>query len=69
VVSTAHGLDAFETEYAAARLLDIEGVSLRILPLERVIISKRATNRPKDLAALPSLEAALVARDADGKKR
>ena len=62
VVLTAHGLDAFEAEYAGARQREIEGVSLRILPLERVIASKRATNRPKDRAALPALEATLLAR-------
>lgn len=62
VVPTAHGLDAFDAEYAGAIPRDIEGVSLRVLPLERVIASKRATNRPKDRAALPALEATLLAR-------
>jgi hypothetical protein len=37
---------------------------VRVLPLERIIASKRAAGRPKDLAVLPALEAALaVARD------
>jgi len=40
----------------------IDGVPLHVLPLPRVIASKRATNRPKDRAALPALEATLVAR-------
>ena len=62
VVLTAHGLDGFDTEYARGILRDIEGVALRVLPLDRVIASKRATNRPKDLAALPALEATLLAR-------
>jgi hypothetical protein len=62
VVLTAHGLDAFDEEYARAISRDIEGVALRVLPLDRVIASKRATNRPKDLAALPALEATLLAR-------
>jgi hypothetical protein len=62
VVLTAHGLDAFDTEYARGIPRDIEGVALRVLPLDRVIASKRATSRPKDRAALPALEATLLAR-------
>jgi hypothetical protein len=63
VVLTAHGLDAFATEYARAIEREIEGVSLRVLPLDRVIVSKRATHRVKDTAQLPVLEATLLARD------
>jgi hypothetical protein len=33
---------------------------LRVLPLERIIASKRAANWLKDLAQLPALEAALA---------
>lgn len=62
VVLTAHGLDSFDAEYERALVREIEGVSVRILPLERIIASKRATRRPKDLAALPALEAALLAK-------
>lgn len=62
VVLTAHGLADFDTEYAGASVREIEGVLLHILPLERVIASKRSTNRPKDRAALPALEATLAAR-------
>ncbi len=38
------------------------GVVLRVLPLERVIASKRATSRPRDPPSLPALEATLQAR-------
>jgi len=62
VVLTAHGLEPFDAEYAAAVEREIEGVRFRVLPLERVLASKRASNRPKDLAALPALEATLLAR-------
>ena len=64
VVLTVHGLDAFDREYAGGIEREIDGVPVRVLPLERVITSKRATNRAKDRAALPILEATLVARDA-----
>jgi len=63
VVLTAHGLDVFAVEYAQAIEREVEGVKLRVLPLERVIVSKRATRRPKDVAQLPVLEATLLARD------
>lgn len=62
VVLTAHGLEPFPAEYAGAVLREVDGVSLHVLPLDRVIASKRATNRVKDLAQLPALEATLLAR-------
>lgn len=63
VVLTAHGLETFATEYARSIERDIEGVTFRVLPLDRVIVSKRATGRLKDTAQLPVLEATLLARD------
>lgn len=62
VVLTAHGLRRFADEYNASLERDIEGVRVRVLPLERVIASKRATGRPKDTASLPALEATLRAK-------
>jgi hypothetical protein len=60
VITTAHGLDAFAIEYDRARVLDLDGLSVRVLPLDRIIASKRAAGRPKDLAVLPALEATLA---------
>jgi hypothetical protein len=62
VVLTAHGLDSFAAEYARSIERSIDGVTLRILPLDRVIVSKRATNRAKDTAQLPALEATVLAK-------
>ena len=62
VVLTAHGLRRFADEYDASIEREIEGVHVRVLPLERVIASKRATARPKDTASLPALEATLRAK-------
>ncbi|HQZ39449.1 MAG TPA: hypothetical protein PLH72_10460 [Vicinamibacterales bacterium] len=56
------GLGPFDAEYARAVERTIDGIPIRVLPLERIVASKRATNRPKDLAALPALEATLLAR-------
>ena len=64
VVLTAHGLHDFETEYSQAPQCLIDEVPVRVLPIERIIASKRSTNRPKDIAALPALEATIHARDA-----
>lgn len=64
LVLTASGLESFEAEFNGAREYDLDGVRVRVLPLERVIVSKRAAKRPKDSAQLPMLEAALAARKA-----
>lgn len=67
VVLTANGLDDFATEYASARTVLVDGLELRVLPLARILKSKRAANRPKDQAQIPALEVALaVERDGDG---
>jgi hypothetical protein len=63
VVLTAHGLQPFAVEYARAVEHTVDEVAVSVLPLDRVLASKRATNRPKDIAALPALEATLRARD------
>lgn len=68
VVLTAHGLEPFGVEYGRAVEHVIDGVPVTVLPLERVVASKRATNRAKDAAALPALEATLRARDSNGGK-
>ena len=62
VVLTAHGLEPFAVEYDRAIKRHLEGVTLRTLPLERVIVSKKASNRAKDAAQIPALEATLLAR-------
>jgi predicted nucleotidyltransferase len=60
VVTHAHGLDAFEQEFDQAKSIEIDGVMLKILPLKRIIVSKRAAGRPRDLAQIPALEEALA---------
>ena len=62
LVLVPNGLRSFDEEFAGARAYELDGVRVMVLPLERVVASKRAANRPKDLAQLPILEAALAAR-------
>ena len=64
------GLRSFATEFNGARRSRLEGQPVRILPLSRVIASKRAAGRDKDLAALPVLERTLrLSRRLPAKKR
>ena len=53
------GLRSFAAEYNAARELHWLGMRVRVLPIERVYASKKFISRPKDLAHLPLLEAAM----------
>ena len=46
----------------------VEGVSLRILPLRRIVDSKRAAGRPRDVAQIPALEEALAALEGEDPK-
>jgi hypothetical protein len=64
LVLTAPGLESFEVEFARAHEYELDGVPVKVLPLERVIVSKRAAKRLKDAAQIPMLEAALSARNA-----
>jgi predicted nucleotidyltransferase len=67
VVLTLSGLQKFAAEYAQSKRVEIDGVQVMILPLPRIIESKRAANRPKDVAALPALLAALAVLE-EGEK-
>ena len=62
LVVTAPGLASFDEEYARAHEYTLDGLRIQVLPLERIIKSKRAANRLKDAAQIPLLEAALAAR-------
>jgi predicted nucleotidyltransferase len=63
VVLTLSGLRDFPAEYGQSKSLDIDAITVKVLPLARIIESKRAANRPKDRAALPALEAAMAVLD------
>jgi hypothetical protein len=53
------GLRSFDAEWRISRWSKLENVRVKVLPLHRVIASKRAANREKDLAVLPILERTL----------
>lgn len=66
VVVHMHGLEPFDVEFPRALEMTVDGVPIRVLPLERIIASKRATGRPRDQAQLPALEEALAAATLPG---
>jgi hypothetical protein len=68
IVMTMHGLDSFEEESSRANTIDVSGVALKVLPLERIIVSKKAAGRPKDRAILPVLQSAARANRARRKR-
>ena len=61
IVIHMHGLDGFEKEKENSINMQLGRVKIRVLSLERIIKSKKATNRQKDKLILPVLKDALVA--------
>jgi hypothetical protein len=59
VVVHMHGLRGFALEARRALRIPLGRVEVPVLPLDRIIASKRAANRAKDRAILPVLEDAL----------
>ena len=53
------GLKTFADEYERAEVLDWLGRQIRVLPLQRIIASKKHIRRPKDIAHLPLLNQTL----------
>lgn len=69
VITSMSGLPNFADEYSNAKELEVDGVRLHVLPLARIIASKRTANRAKDQATLHSLETALRVIEAIEAKR
>lgn len=65
VVAHMHGLGSFAEELDNSTEMAIDGMPLRVLNLERILVSKRAAGRTKDLAVIPALEEALAALGKD----
>jgi len=59
IVVHMHGLGSFRQEARRALRIRLGQVDVPVLPLARIIASKKAAGRSKDLAALPALEGAL----------
>ena len=60
------GLRSFAKEYARAREILWNGLTIRVLPLARICKSKQAAGREKDLAHLPLLRRVMRAHKRAG---
>jgi hypothetical protein len=69
VILHMSGLGTFAEEWQNTRELVVDGLSLRLLLLPRIVASKRASGRPKDVAAIPILEVALAAIEDDESRK
>jgi len=63
VVAHMSGLESFDVEYRSVRHELVEGLNVPVLPLARILASKRAAGRSKDLAAAHGIEDALLLLD------
>ncbi len=56
VVIRMDGLGAFADEWKLALEIKVGKLRLKVLPLERILASKQAANRPKDQRVIPVLQ-------------
>lgn len=68
VVIRMDGMDDFAQEWKRAVEIRVGKVRLKVLPLERILVSKQAANRPKDQRVIGVLQNALLALQ-DGRKQ
>jgi predicted nucleotidyltransferase len=69
IVVTLSGLEDFNTELKNTTEIKLEGCSVKILKLERIIKSKKTANRKKDQLSVPVLEDTLATLKTLNKKR
>jgi hypothetical protein len=69
VVLRMDGLGRFTDEWRRAADVEVGGLRLKVLPLERILVSKRAANRPKDQRIIPVLENTLRTVRTSNRKR
>jgi hypothetical protein len=69
VVTHMDGLGTFAEERPNSTVVVIDGIPLHVLGLRRIIASKQAAGRRKDLAALPALEDALAVLEAEAEAK
>jgi hypothetical protein len=70
IVLTMDGLKGFDWEYSRAMEVSLGRFAVRVLPLARILASKKAANREKDRLTIPVLRDTLAATgDRAGPKR
>ncbi len=68
VVIRMDGLEAFNEEWRRALSVKVGKLRLKVLPLERILTSKQAANRPKDQRVIAVLQNALLTLQGRRKK-
>jgi predicted nucleotidyltransferase len=63
LVNHMSGLGDFEEEYSRAIDCQIDDFVVKLLPVERILESKQAAARPKDIAVIPSLMALIKSKE------
>jgi hypothetical protein len=56
VVIRMSGLGEFADEWKRALEIKVGKLKLKVMPLERILVSKQAANRPKDQRVIPVLQ-------------
>ena len=69
VVLTMHGLGTFGEEAPKCVEVSVGRQKLKVLPVDRILASKRAANRAKDRLVIPVLEDALAVRETARKRK
>ncbi|MBI5775041.1 MAG: hypothetical protein HZA89_15045 [Verrucomicrobia bacterium] len=64
-----NGLGEFAEEWKRALKIKVGRLWLKVLPLERILASKQAANRPKDLRVIPVLQNTLRTLQMKAKHR
>ena len=69
VVIRMDGLDKFDDEWKRALDIKVGTLILKVLPLERILASKQAANRPKDQRVIPVLQNTLLTLQTTASRR
>jgi hypothetical protein len=69
VVIRMDGLGEFADEWKRAVEIKVGRLRLKVLPLERILVSKQAANRPKDQRVIPVLQNTLRTLQMRAKRR
>jgi len=64
-----HGLGSFDEEVKHTIPVDLGRLTVRVLSLDRIIKSKEAVGRPKDVLTLPVLKDALATIKKKGRSK
>ena len=65
-LSEIQGLGGYDTVASASQMIEIDGISVRVLTIDALIAAKEAMNRPRDREAIRQLRAIKELEDQGG---